>query len=180
MRGRCGREVDWTGDVDRRYDADLCGNGSPWNAVGRVSERQVKSRIFCISRVLSGLQQVEIAVGHHDVVGLPADPSAHIDISIGVSGPVGVDVKADTGVDLSTGPAAAACDLEGDRDEVANLEMLDVTAHLDHFAGDLVSERHAERCRATLNHVLVGAADICRYDLEDDAVVDRLSGSVAV
>ena len=37
----------------------------------------------------------------------------------------------------------------------------------------------AGRCRAAPDHVLVGAADIRRYDLEDDAVVDRLSSRIA-
>ena len=32
---------------------------------------------------------------------------------------------------------------------------------------------------AASDHVLIGAADICRYDLEDDAVVDRLSRRIA-
>jgi len=77
-----------------------------------------------------------------------------------------VHVKADAGIALSTGPAAAACDVERDRHEIADLEILDVMAFLDHFAGDLVSEHHAgRRRRAAADHVLVGAADICRYDL---------------
>jgi hypothetical protein len=33
----------------------------------------------------------------------------------------------------------------------------------------------AGRCRAAPDHVLVGAADIRHYDLENDAVIDRLS-----
>src|SRR6202011_4982376 len=96
------------------------------------------------------------------------------------AGAIGVDVKADAGVALSTGPAAAACDVERNRYEVADIEILDVAALLDHFAGDLVSEHHAgRRCRATADHVLVGAANIRRDDLEDDAVVDRLSRRIA-
>jgi hypothetical protein len=126
------------------------------------------------------LQQIEVGIGHHDVVGLPADPSAHIDISVGAPGTVGVDMKADSGVALSAGPAPAACDVEGDRYEIADLEILDVTALLDHFACDLVSEHHAGgRCRAAADHVLVGAADIRRYHLENDAVIDRLSRRIA-
>jgi hypothetical protein len=82
--------------------------------------------LFHRLRLVGKLQQVEIGAGHHHVVGLPADPSAHIDISIGASGAVGVDVKADAGVAFTTGPAAAACDVERDRYEVANLEILDV------------------------------------------------------
>src|SRR3981081_1166845 len=131
-------------------------------------------------RLVRKLQQVEIGVGHHHVVGLPADPSAHIDISIGASGAVGVDVKADAGVALSTGPAATACDVERNRYEVADLEILDVTAFLDHFAGDLVSQHHAgRRRRAASHHVLIGATDIRRYDLENDAVVDGFSCWIA-
>jgi hypothetical protein len=33
----------------------------------------------------------------------------------------------------------------------------------------------AGRCRAARTNVLVGAADIRHYDLENDAVIDRLS-----
>jgi hypothetical protein len=81
---------------------------------------------------------------------------------------------------LSTSPAAAACHIERDRYQVADLEILDVAAFLDYFAGDLVSEHHAGwRRRAAPNHVLVGAADIRRDDLEHDAVVDGLSCRIA-
>jgi hypothetical protein len=69
-------------------------------------------------------------------------------------------VKADAGVAFSTGPTAAACDVEGDRYEVADLEVLDVAAFLDHFTGDLMSKHHAgKRGRTAPDHVLVGAAD---------------------
>ena len=76
---------------------------------------------------------------------------------------------------LATGSATAASDIERNRDEIADLEVLDIAALLDHFAGDLVSEHHAGRRRgAAPDHVLVGTADIRRYDLENDAVIDRL------
>jgi hypothetical protein len=43
-----------------------------------------------------------------------------------------------------------------------------------------VAEHHAgRRGRAAADHVLVGTADIRGYDLENDAVVDRLSGRIA-
>jgi hypothetical protein len=43
-----------------------------------------------------------------------------------------------------------------------------------------MSKHHAGRRGCTApDHVLVGAADIRRDDLEDDAVVDRLSGGIA-
>jgi len=126
------------------------------------------------------LEQVEIRVGHHHIVGLPADPSAHIDISIGASGAIGVDVKADASVALSASSAAAACDVERDRHEIADLKILDVPTFLDHFAGNLMSEHHAgRRSRAAPDHVLIGAADIRGDDLENDAVIDGLSRRIA-
>jgi hypothetical protein len=89
-------------------------------------------------------------------------------------------VKANAGVALSTGPATATCNVERDRYEVTDFEILDVTPFLYYFAGDLVSEHHAgRRRRTTPHHVLVGAADIGRDDLEDDAVINRLSRWIA-
>src|SRR5258705_10639178 len=132
--------------------------------------------LFHRLRLARKLRQVEVGIGPHHVVGLPADPAAHIDISIGASGAVGVDVKADAGVAFSTGPTAAACNVEGDRHEITDLEILNVTPFLDYFAGDLVSEYHAgRRRRAAADHVLVRAANVRRYHLEDNAMFDRLS-----
>src|SRR6202011_1641383 len=164
------------GDVDRRSYADLGGDGTVEARRQNIGEAGQIPDLFHRPLLVWKPQQVEIGVGHHHVVGLPADPSAHIDISIGASGAIGVDVKADAGVALSTGPAAAACDVERKRYEVADFEIPDVTPLLAHFAGDLVSEHHAgRRRRAAADHVLVGAADIRRVDLENDALVDRLS-----
>jgi len=182
LRGRRGREADrpCAGDVDRRSDADLGGDGSVESRRQNIGKAGQITDLFYRLRLVRKLQQVEIGVGHHHVVGLPADPSAHIDISIGASGAVGVDVKADAGVTLSTGPTAAACDVERDRHQIADLEILDVMAFLDDFARDFVSEHHTgRRRRAAPDHVLVGAADIRRYDLENDAVIDRLSCWIA-
>jgi len=65
-------------------------------------------------------------------------------------------------------------------DTISDLQIFDVAAFLDHFPCDLVSKHHARRrCRATAHHVLIGAADIRRYDLENDAVIDRLSCRIA-
>jgi len=38
--------------------------------------------------------------------------------------------------------------------------------------------RAGRRGRAAPNHVPVGAADICGYHLENDAVIDRFSGGI--
>jgi hypothetical protein len=36
----------------------------------------------------------------------------------------------------------AASDIERNRDEIADLEVLDIAALLDHFAGDFVAQHH--------------------------------------
>ena len=53
-------------------------------------------------------------------------------------------------------------------------------AFLDYFAGDLASEHHTgRRRRAAPDHVLVGATYIRRYNIENNAVIDRLSCRIA-
>ena len=60
------------------------------------------------------------------------------------------------------------------------VQKIDFPTFLDHFAGNLMSEHHAgRRSRAAPDHVLVGAADIRGDDLENDAVIDRLSCWIA-
>ena len=87
--------------------------------------------------------QVEVGVGNHDVLGLAADPSTHIDVAVGSAGAAGVDVEADSGLLGTAGAAAAAGDVEGDGDEVSLVDVFDVRAKFDDFAGNLVPENHA-------------------------------------
>ena len=80
-------------------------------------------------------------------------------------------MKADSGVTLSRGPSAAARDVERHRYKVADLEILDVTAFLDHLAGD------AGRCRrAAPDHMLIGAADVGGDNFENYAVINLFPG----
>src|SRR4029453_9512578 len=118
------------------------------------------------------LEQVPVGVGDGHVLGLAAQPAAHVDIAVGGPGPGRVDVLTDPGVALLAVAAAPAGDVEGDADQVADLDVLDVAADLGHLAGDLVAEG------LTLggggppaDHVLVGAADVGGDDFEDDAVL---------
>src|SRR3984957_16788384 len=114
-RGRRGREPDrpGAGDVDRRSDADLGGDGAMESGRQNIGQAGQIADLFHRLRLVGKLEQVEIGVRHHHVVGLPADPSTHVDISIGAAGAVAVDVKADAGVALPARPAAAARDVEG-------------------------------------------------------------------
>ena len=120
--------------------------------------------------------EVEVSVGDHDVLGLAADPSTHVDVAVGSAGAAGVDVEADSGFLGAAGAAAAASDVEGDGDEVSLLDVLDVGTEFDHFAGNLVAEDHAGGRRgAAADHVLIGAADVGGDDLQDYTVIDLLS-----
>ena len=72
--------------------------------------------------------------------------------------------------------AAAAGDVERHRAEVALLDELDAGTGLDHLAGDLVPEDQTlGRGGAAAHHVLVGAADVGRDDLQDRPVRDLAS-----
>ncbi len=119
----------------------------------------------------SAFVPTETMVGHQHELRLAAHPAAHVDVAVGAAGPVGIDVEADPGLALLAVAAPAAGDVERHRDDVAHLDELHVGPHLDDLAGDLVSEHEAlRRCRATPDHVLVGAADVRRHRLEDRAV----------
>jgi hypothetical protein len=85
-------------------------------------------------------------------------------------------METDAGIALTTGSATAASDIERNRDEIADLEVLDIAALLDHCAGDLVAQHHAGRRRgAAANHMLIGAANVRRNDFQYHAVMDFLS-----
>jgi len=118
------------------------------------------------------LEQVPVGVGDHHVLGLAADPAAHVHVAIGGTRPLGVHIEADAGLSLLAVAAPAAGDVEGHRAEVALLDDLDVPTDLDDLARDLVAEDQALGGRgAAPNHVLVAAADVGGDDLEDDPLV---------
>ena len=113
-------------------------------------------------------EQVEIGVGHHDVLRLAADPAAHIDIAVGRARTCRIDVQADAGLAFFAVAAAPAGDVERHGNQVADLDELDVAAGLDDLAGDLMAENQSvRRGRAAAHHVLVAAADIGSNDLQE-------------
>jgi hypothetical protein len=64
--------------------------------------------------------------------------------------------------------AAAAGNIKGNGDQIAHVEVLDVTALLHNLARDLMSQHLADgRCRAASDHVLVAAADASRNHPQD-------------
>src|SRR4029453_8449450 len=160
------------GDVDGRAGGHPGGPGAV--VAGREDVRQ-HGQVPDLGHGLVAvgeLEQVEVGIGDGHVLGLAAQPAAHVDIAVGGPGPGRVDVLTDPGVAFFAVAAAPTGDVEGDADQVADLDVLDVAADLGHLAGDLVAEG------LTLggggppaDHVLVGAADVGGDDLEDDAVL---------
>jgi hypothetical protein len=113
------------------------------------------------------LEQVEVREGDHYVLSLPADPAAHVHVAVGRARPRRVDVQADPGLALLAVTTPSAGDVEGYRAEVADVYELDVVTLLDDLAGDLVPQRLPDRGRRPApNHVLIGAADVGRDNLE--------------
>src|SRR5215213_8126164 len=160
-------------DVDGRAGGHPGGVGAV--VAGREDVRQ-HGQVLDLGHglVLVGeLEQVPVGVGDGDVAGLAAQPAAHVDVAVGGAGPGRVDVLADAGVALLAVAAAAAGDVEGDADQVADLDELDVAADLGDLAGDLVAEGLALGGGGPPpDHVLVGAADVGGHDLQDGAVLE--------
>jgi hypothetical protein len=174
LRGVRGRQADraGAGDVDRRarLHAGRVGAVEP----GREDVRQHRQVEDLLHRLIlvGELQEVPVGVRDHDVLGLAADPTAHVHVPVGGARPIGVRVQADARLALLAVTTAPTGDVEGHRDEVTDLDELDVAPGLDHLAGDLVTEDQVPgRGRAAADHVLVGAADVGRDDLQDHPVL---------
>ena len=116
-------------------------------------------------------QQVEVRVGNHDVVGLAAYPSAHVHVAVCRARPRWIDIQTDASGAFLAVSAATAGNVKRYRDQIAYLDELNITAGLDYFAGDLVSQNEAlGRGGAASDHVLVAAANISGNDFEKYAV----------
>ena len=88
-------------------------------------------------------QEVEISVGDHHVFCLATDPAPHVDIAVGGAGPGRVDFHADACLALFTVAATPAGDIEGNRDDISDLQEFHVSPTLNDFAGDLVAKNEA-------------------------------------
>jgi hypothetical protein len=146
-RRHCGCEPHRPGarNVDCRTDPNLGGYSAVKTGRQNVGQASQIADLCHGLLLVREFEQVEISIGHHDVVGLAADPAAHIDVTVGPAGAVAIDMETDAGIALTTGSATAASDIERNRDEIADLEVLDIAALLDHLAGDLVAQHHTGR-----------------------------------
>lgn len=162
-----------TGDVDRRADTDAGADGTVEPGGEDIREHREVEDLLHRLILVRELQDVPVGIGYEHILGLPADPAAHVDVAVRRTRAVRIDVEADAGLALLAVAAAAARDVERHRDEVADLDEFDVPPDLDDLTGDLVAEHEALRgSRTAPDHVLVGAADVRGHCLEDDAVID--------
>jgi len=137
-----------------------------------VGEAGQVADLFHRLRLVRELQQVEVGIGHHHILGLAADPAAHVHIAVGAAGARRVDAETDAGALLLAAAAAAAGHIEGHRDQVALGQRLHVATQLDHLAGDLVAQDQAlGRRGASAHHVLVASANVGGDDFQNHAVL---------
>ena len=154
-------------------DPDSGGDGAVEAGREDVGEHREVEDLLQRLVAVGELQQVPVRVRHEHVLGLSAHPAAHVDVAVRAAGPVGVHVQADARLALLAVAAAAARDVERHRDDVADLDELDVRADLDDLAGDLVTEHESLGCGgAAAHHVLVGPADVRRHGPKDHPVGD--------
>lgn len=159
-------------DIDNGAGADARGDGA-MEAGGEDVAKQGEIADLGEGLITIGeLEEVEVGVGDHDVFGLATDPATHVDVAVGGAGAGGIDIEADARLAGFAILAATAGDVEGDADDVALLDELDIASAFDDFTGDLVTEDEAGGSGgAAADHVLVAATDVGGDDAEDDAVL---------
>src|SRR5260370_16705263 len=78
-------------------------------------------------------QQVEVGIGHHHKLGLPSDPTTHIHVTVSSPGPIPVHIQADSRFSFAAGAAAPTRDVEGNRNNVTDLQIFDLLPNPPHF-----------------------------------------------
>src|ERR671916_1009968 len=156
-----------TCDVDRRARGYACRVAAVVAGGEDVREHGEVQDLLHRLLFVRELEQVEVREGDHHVLGLPADPATHVHVAVGRARPRRVDVEADAGLALLAVAAATAGYVEGYRAEVADVYELYVVTLLDDLARDLVPQRLPDRGRRpAAHHMLIGAADVGRDNLE--------------
>src|SRR5699024_5692966 len=170
--GGCGQpDRTGTGDVDGGTDAHPGAHATVEPGGEDVGEHRQVQHLLQRLVLVRELQRVEVRVRHQHVLGLSADPAAHVHVPVGAAVTVRVDVQADSGLALLAVLAAPTGDVERHGDDVTDLERLHVRSELDHLAGDLVAEDEVHWCGgAATDHVLVGPADVGGDRLQDHPV----------
>jgi hypothetical protein len=118
------------------------------------------------------LQEVEIGVRDHDILGLAANPSTHVHVSVSRSRTCRVYIQTNARSPFLAVATATASYIERNRTQITFFDELNIPAGFDHLSGNLVPQDEADRgCGSTAYHVLVATADIGGDDLQDHTVI---------
>ena len=118
------------GETDRSgtcyvHDGPCCDASGDRTVVSRRKnigkQREVANLLHCFVFV-GKLKQVEVRIRAHNVLGLSADPAAHIDVAVGSAGPRGIYVQADACLPFLAVPAAPTGDIERHGNDVADFQ----------------------------------------------------------
>ena len=158
-RARAG-EADRTGSEDQNVLTWLGSGGGGSVETGRtdVAEHGVVENLLFPEALFGGVQDERHVVNPRDDVelGLSAGMASHADVAVGALVGIGVDIEAGSPVLLVAALAGAAGDVEGNADDVADLDSSDSRADLDDLARLLVSEQQSGFGRGSRSrHVLV-------------------------
>ena len=89
------------------------------------------------------LDQIEVCIRNQHVLGLAADPSAHIDIAVSTARAAMIDVETHARLLLAAGAAPPASYVERHRDKITDVQIFDVGTSLDDFTCDLVPKNQS-------------------------------------
>ncbi len=159
------------GDVDGGSDADAGGDGAVEAGREDVREHGQVHDLLQGLVLVRELQQVPVGVGHQDVVGLAADPAAHVHVAVGAPGRSGLTFRQMPvlrSLQFRQRPQAM---LKGT--EQMSPTLMNSTSGPTSTTSPVISwpsTRSGGRRGAAADHVLVRAADVGGHGFQDDAV----------
>ena len=85
-------------------------------------------------RGIGELQEIPIRVRNYSYSRLTTDPTPHVDITVGRPGAVRIDIETNAGVAVFAVATLPSRDIERHRDEITDLNELDLRSFLYEFA----------------------------------------------
>ena len=161
------RNVDGGARSNPRLDTAVIPGGQNIGEQGEIPD------LFDRLVLIGELQKLEVRPRHKHVFGLAALPSAKIEAVGAAISELFIGVEAHIRVAFLAVPACSARHVERHRAGIADLDALNMGAHLDNLTGILVAHLHSlRRLEAAVIDMQVAAADVCRDKLENDSVLD--------
>jgi len=137
-----------------------------------AEQGEIQYFVHSLRGIAAQAQQVKVGERYHDVIRLPPDPAAHVNVAVSCTRTRGVDGEANAGETSTAVAAAATSDVEGDGYDVALFDVEYVAADFNDFAGDFMAEDKARRSGgAASNHVLIAAAYVGSKRFDNNAVI---------